>query len=309
VNSYVGIYSGVASTSALGTPQFVVSNNNYVGIGTTNPVYPLQVSGNNPGAVGSVYYYFNSNRSATGTFNSYAANGSQSGGTGLYVAAAILSGTEIAVISDERFKKNVIDISQNYAIEVIRKLRPVTFNYIDHSSGEELQSGFIAQDVIKVLPDAVAVNHSEYTPNIYEIVNISSGNIVTLNIKSTSDISLCDASTKFKFYDHSNNEIIKTVGAIIDDKNFTVIEPFSDTDLSENQIFAFGQYITNGLTVTKADIFTHGIAAIKLLDNQLVSANTTIQTQQSQIQELQTKNTDLESRLAAIEARLTTAGF
>jgi hypothetical protein len=45
VNSYIGLQSGVATSSALGTPPFVVTNANTVGVNTTNPSYAFDVTG------------------------------------------------------------------------------------------------------------------------------------------------------------------------------------------------------------------------------------------------------------------------
>jgi hypothetical protein len=51
VNSYIGLQSGVSTSSGLGTPPFVVTNANTVGIGTANPAYTLHIYGNANGSV------------------------------------------------------------------------------------------------------------------------------------------------------------------------------------------------------------------------------------------------------------------
>lgn len=51
VNSYIGLQSGASTSSGLGTPPFVVTNANTIGIGTANPNYTLHMYGNANGSV------------------------------------------------------------------------------------------------------------------------------------------------------------------------------------------------------------------------------------------------------------------
>ena len=60
--------------------------------------------------------------------------------------------------SDERLKDNIQDISANQ-INIVKQLRPVTFDWKETEKGSN--TGFIAQEVIKLLPNDVA--HSDPT--------------------------------------------------------------------------------------------------------------------------------------------------
>ena len=60
--------------------------------------------------------------------------------------------------SDERLKDNIQDISDNQ-INIVKQLRPVTFDWKETDKGSN--TGFIAQEVIKLLPNDVA--HSDPT--------------------------------------------------------------------------------------------------------------------------------------------------
>ena len=64
--------------------------------------------------------------------------------------------------SDGKLKKNVATISDG-AIEDIKKLRPVTFDWIDNTRNDNV-SGFIAQEVKEVLPNLV--DGTEYDPTL-----------------------------------------------------------------------------------------------------------------------------------------------
>ncbi len=59
-----------------------------------------------------------------------------------------------ALLSDESTKNDIQPLEN--ALETLRNLRPVTFYYNEEysSSPERLHHGFIAQDYVKVLPDA-----------------------------------------------------------------------------------------------------------------------------------------------------------
>ena len=59
-----------------------------------------------------------------------------------------------ALLSDESTKNDIQPLEN--ALETLRNLRPVTFYYNEEysSSPERLHNGFIAQDYVKVLPDA-----------------------------------------------------------------------------------------------------------------------------------------------------------
>jgi hypothetical protein len=219
VNSYVGIYSGVASTSALGTPQFVVSNNNYVGIGTTNPGYPLDVNG--------IINCNNLFRVTNGLINTslhYDRIQFQTGGSGPFyilnsnsVGVRLDNGTTSwAAQSDGRLKNIIEPITD--AISKIDKLNPVIYSWISDASNTR-QVGLIAQDVLKVQPECVSVDPNDGYLGV----------------------------------------------------RYTELIPLAFAGIKEQKVI--------------------------------------IQTQQSQIQALQTENTDLKSRLASIESRLTTAGF
>ncbi|MCA9371212.1 MAG: tail fiber domain-containing protein, partial [Candidatus Peregrinibacteria bacterium] len=62
--------------------------------------------------------------------------------------------------SDKNLKENITPISG--ALDVIRKLRPSTFNFTDEKFGPGLQFGLIAQEVEEVLPELVEENSKGY---------------------------------------------------------------------------------------------------------------------------------------------------
>ena len=76
-------------------------------------------------------------------------------GTGSRAVLADASGNLSAPVSDETVKENVQSLK--YGLEAIMQLNPISFEYINEykNYGEGLQIGNIAQDVAKVIPEAV----------------------------------------------------------------------------------------------------------------------------------------------------------
>jgi len=76
-------------------------------------------------------------------------------GTGSRAVLADANGNLSAPVSDETVKQNIQPLQ--YGLNAIMQLNPISFEYIDDykNYGEGLQIGNIAQDVAKVIPEAV----------------------------------------------------------------------------------------------------------------------------------------------------------
>ena len=72
-----------------------------------------------------------------------------------FALQALMQGSQSP--SDERFKKGIKSIDKEKAIEQIKELRSVEFNWKEEANADKrLQLGFIAQEVEKVIPEAVS---------------------------------------------------------------------------------------------------------------------------------------------------------
>jgi ribosomal protein L14E/L6E/L27E len=291
------------SISFIGTNNISLGGN--VGIGTTNPAYPLHINGYN----GSVSYSSPAistyNLSSTG--GQFYATNNYGLLTTIFSAQGVYSGLGFIQASDERIKENIEIVDVKNALSLVSKITPKTYTRADKLRyGSKREYGFIAQELETIIPECVTFVE-ETIPNIYDRATVSNGTIIELTTKST-NLFEKDASgnifTKIKYYDASNNDLTTNIVSIIDDKTFIV------TDLIDSSfVFIFGQKVNNFRSLDKNMIFTITTAAVKEIDRELQEAKQTIQTQQSQIHELQTENTDLKSRLAAIEARLSAANL
>ena len=73
--------------------------------------------------------------------------------------------------SDGRLKKNIETISEEKALDKILKLRGVTYQWNDHTTGykrpEGTQYGFIAQELMQVFPEKVSMDNMGYYQTAY----------------------------------------------------------------------------------------------------------------------------------------------
>lgn len=108
--------------------------------------------------------------------------------------------------SDKRLKKDIKDMSDDYGLGAIMKLRPVQFAWKDKTSSEKLgpQIGLIAQEVEQVIPEAVDTMPSKEITTadgtketIENPKSVTYQNLVVPLIKSVQDLkTLNDAQQK-----------------------------------------------------------------------------------------------------------------
>lgn len=180
----------------------------------------------------------------------------------------------ITATSDERIKKNIELI--NNGIEIIKQLEPKKYNYIDSLTyGANVNYGFIAQDVEKILPDLI-IKNKNVIPNIYKKASCFDSQITTdFNISSIlnigDDVEIITGE-KRKFY-----KIID----IVDEFNFIINE-----ELEEEEVFIYGSKIDDILSISKDDIFSINVKATKELILKVEELSKIVETQQEQINKL-----------------------
>jgi hypothetical protein len=94
------------------------------------------------------------------------------------VSTNLLTSTHIVETSDIRLKTNIIELSKEESINKILQLNPKKYNFINKPEKE--YSGFIAQEVKKILPSIIEIkktneyedlHHIQYTGIIPHLVN------------------------------------------------------------------------------------------------------------------------------------------
>ena len=202
----------------------------------------------------------------------------------------ILSWGGFFAASDSRFKTNIKDIDDSGALDLLRQIKPKTYEYIDKPDrGAGTVYGFIAQDIAEVFPNASSIQR-EKIPNIYEL-GIKVENVITLNDKSTALLEKDVDGVIYKtllVYHKDNKKIELSIKSIIDDKHIE-IEPTDELE-TNGELFIYGQIVDNFHTMDKNYIFTIATAALQEVDKQL--------------QAEKAKTSDLEARMLLLESRM-----
>jgi hypothetical protein len=166
------------------------SNTSNVGINNTNPLFGLDVAGTGrfststastditiQNASAASGHYFKMGHESGDLFHVY----SQSN-VGVYMSNGATSWT---ANSDERIKKDVTSIPD--CLDKVLQIRPVKYHYIDDAETASMRVGVLAQDVQRVLPEAVVESISlayGYTDlkgvNYTELIPILIGSITEL---------------------------------------------------------------------------------------------------------------------------------
>jgi len=155
--------------------RMIITSDGSVGIGTTTPEYPLQVIGgifSSSGVPGSLFYAksdSHNNTSSTYTNTTISIKCDK----GIWALILFAS-------SDRRIKENIVDVSDNQALEMVRNIPCRYYEYKDKiSRGTEKTIGFIAQEVREVMPMAVNLQ-TNFVPDEMRLLTDISWNGTTL---------------------------------------------------------------------------------------------------------------------------------
>ena len=209
--------------------------------------------------------------------------------------------------SDERIKKDIRDLEDDAALQMILNLQPKTYNYIDMRGRRNATQatppppvyGFIAQQIREVIPDAVRIQ-TEFIPNIFTVAEYNN-NIITLPLDASLPASplpeaslnayMIDVASKIKCYDMNDNTIIVEVVEVVDvsdsgngsrGSNGTLSFKIKDINYRDTKIFVYGTEVKDFHAVNKEYINTLNVCAVQELHRKIVS-------QQTEIKELNEK--------------------
>jgi len=112
--------------------------------------------------------YQNGNPDAASFKIHYSGNSIQDVGLTLYGNGNAELYGDLTEISDARYKKNIVSLEG--AINKVKQLRGVTYNWIDEHKGKGEEIGFIAQELEKVFPQLVHTNKDGYKSVAYSHV-------------------------------------------------------------------------------------------------------------------------------------------
>ena len=284
------ILRGNASAGIIteGVYRMYITPGGYIGIGTTSPSFPLHVIGTGV---------------STHTRGNYIAFNNQAGTAdpGQRFVIAVFDGgwvaSDIGFIetSDQRIKTNIVNIDVSTNLQIFRKLIPVSHSYIDKLSfGNTTKYGFIAQEVQKLLPDAV-IPQTGIIPSIYKTSTIVNKQILHFDIPIT-DIQQFNIRTKLKCYDAKNEILWVTIKCVIDAQNIEIEE-----EITNDKLFVYGHSIDDLLSLDKDAIYTVATAALQEVDRQQQADKARIAELETTVAQQQSLINDILERLKTLE--------
>ena len=141
-------YSGaVYKDLKLGNGLYIAGPSGYCGIGTTSVSFPFVVLSSISSSIAGSYGYLSDTGAGTGS-------GTGSVAVSAYFAERIFA-KEIDCFSDERLKHNIVPINEDDAINFIKNVIPIEYEWRDEHGGK--RTGYSAQQLLKtgLFPDLV----------------------------------------------------------------------------------------------------------------------------------------------------------
>jgi hypothetical protein len=306
---------------------FNVTRSGNVGIGTTTPYTPLHVT-RSSGSISAAYTIYAKGNDAYYSRQFHVQT--SMGWTGMSIYASddivtqqyLVSHLGTLSSSDERIKENITDIDDNSALDLVRKLKPKTYEYIDKiKRGSDRVYGFIAQDIESLIPYGTR-KVEEVIPNIMEVATVTDSNVISFVNFNTSNL---ESDTHIlQLTDKNGKDILATIESIIDEKTVRVKEDLSTklyefdelgndvtrysiitkseyeqlenksgytldettqtySKLLSNEIYVYGEKIDNFLKVNKDYIWTVATAALQEVDRQLQAEKAKVATLETQL--------------------------
>jgi uncharacterized protein YaiE (UPF0345 family) len=153
------------------------------------------------------------------------------------------------VTSDKRIKTNIVDIDDSHALNILRQIKPKTYDYVDvKQRGNYNVIGFIAQEIEQVIPNAISLA-TMVVPNFYTNCQITTTDVSNiLLVTSPIDLSWnplhgsagsagsANASNASNASDQSGNAFVDANGNACSDASGNKHFKIQLKDLSDNSI-------------------------------------------------------------------------
>jgi len=200
-----------------------------------------------------------------------------------------IAATGIQASSDKRIKHNITQIEKDNALNILRELNPVRYEYKENAI-HGTYYGFIAQEIENILKTSVKYNRN-FIPNIQSFVDYTKIANNKYNIKCQNPITFESKNplpyTIRVYYDDNYSSNTATIIEIISSNEF-IIE--TSPDISFNKCYIYGQEVDDYRTLVYDHIFTVTTAALQEVDRQQ-------QSDKARIAELETEIVSLKQEL------------
>lgn len=244
-----------------------IANNGFIGIGNTNPVCPLDVTGSGTFTTTATINYFNSSGIQT-TLSTVGAGG----GTGNTTIRANdhIWAAGFATYSDKRLKNHIVKHIPEW--ERFNAMNIVNYQNIDYIANPYKHIGLVAQDLETLFPEYVQTG-TGVIPNIMKLATISTDGQVMLKLGGNDD----DDDDVLKKGDVIR--IIKNPSCFPEDA--TILDVLIDNegqhlsltlsvDVSGlSEIYIYGKHVDNFKVVDYQSVSVMAISYIQDLKNQL----------------------------------------
>jgi hypothetical protein len=259
-NSYAALQGFTSGVAAGSTPICLQPSSGNVGIGTTNPGYPLQIGGSANYTYGVSWYYGGSGQVNQG--------GNVTSQVSLFLAQWGVTGAAWGVTSDRRIKTNIEPVSN--ILDIIQQVNVVKYDYIDPQYGRE-ECSVIAQDLQAVFPNAINIT-TDYVPNIFKICShVQHEDVVTLSVTlaSTSD-NIADikvgSTLKMMISDDGKTErdVIVSILSVSFTEHTIQVSSWENYD-EHSAVFVYGTEVKNFLSVDKPQLGVMALQGVKEL--------------------------------------------
>ncbi len=273
----------IGDGNGLGNTNYMTFSGTNVGIGTTNPAFPLDVQRTvTPGNYAYAFFAAAPN----GTANT-GSSGSSTGPVSIRATGRILA-TEFNATSDRRLK-TIVGLSDCAAdLALLNRLRITDYTMRDKAQyGTRAFKKVIAQEVETIFPQAVN-QHSGFLPDVYAVAtSVESVGDSLLRLTLPAAVAGAKAGQRIKLIGPAS-EVVGTVKAATG----TTLTVRGATKLAGQQVFVFG--------LEHADVRTVDYEALAMLN---VSAT---QELARQVKELQAQNAALRHDGQTLKAEATT---
>ena len=237
-------------------------------IGGADGSYPLTVFGSSNS--GSIAGY------AGWSGNYVWQNQTTSYDVSIYGQNFIMAGQGFVSVSDQRIKKDIIDIEDGESLSILRQLQPKRYRYIDeYKRGTDYVYGFIAQQVREVLPSASGlvkdVIPSIMTPATVSYDSANDITTVTLVDNKQHNLTSENSNSRVRFFDENDQNTDLELHEIVSGDIFKV-----KGELKGTNTFVYGLEVEDFHTLNKDAIFTVALAALQQVDRELQKTKQTM---------------------------------
>jgi hypothetical protein len=278
-------YMRVYADKYIYTGGYIISGSR-MGIGTASPAASLEITSGVSYQDGPDTYFDN-------TTNGLVKGGGANTNTSIHATNRIVCDAAFAATSDRRIKDNIESRDSMDDLRTVQQLCIVNFSYRDvvgHSNA--LQIGVIAQDVESVFPQCVTQEPGP-VPDVYKHMQVTWLDEHQFSVewgeselpKIDSNLCIIADTTTIK------SKVVNAHGNVV---TLQSPQPHS-APKSCSRVFVWGTYVEDLRSVEYDNLACLNISATQALARM--------------VQDLQTENAALRTRMESIEARLAAAGF